>query len=167
MYRVRASIDSSFIGVNPTKLKLIKIKCINGLRNLKNKHGSLHIDEIALEIVVQDGITLQPPRAPIFILTSLLGNCRGVNRIKTIQLFTNAFIWDGDPVRYACFLYLGSSHKVYRIGEDFKIFQIYLSPQLIYSNIFCTSTQNFKYISYPNPSRLVPLEKSKKNRFPL
>ena len=50
----------------------------------------------------------------------------------------------------------GSSHKVYRI---------YLLPQLIYSNIFCTPTQNLKYISYTNPVSLwigSPLEKSKK-----
>ena len=39
--RVRTSIDSSPIGVNPTNLKLIKDKYVNGLRKLKyiNENG--------------------------------------------------------------------------------------------------------------------------------
>ena len=59
----------------------------------------------------------------------------------------------------------------YTGGGGIKMFEIYLLPQLIYSTIFCTPTQNLKYISYPNPqcpSGLVPPRKIyKKNRFPL
>ena len=70
--RVRTSIDSSPIRVTPTDLKVIKDKCVNGLRKLKYKNEKLPIDEMALKIVVQEGIPRQPHVQPVRYVPTIL-----------------------------------------------------------------------------------------------
>ena len=77
--RVRTSIDSSPIWVNPTNLKLIKDKYVNGLRKLNYKNEKLHIDEMALKIVVQEGISLQAHLQPVRYVPAILTLWGGVN----------------------------------------------------------------------------------------